>query len=120
MKNKTGISQRNVNIPQLASGGIITSPTLAMIGENHKKEAIVPLERNLGWRDAIADKVAEKADARGTAGIGLTADEMRAIMAETVTMFARLIEGLDIRATYDKSEVYKAVRDEYKIASNRR
>lgn len=109
-----------VSIPRLAKGGIISSPTLAMMGENSKKEAVVPLERNLGWRDAIADRILEKMDVQGNAGGGLTADEMRSIMAEMVAMFAQLIGELDIRATYDKSEVYKAVKDEYRIESKRK
>lgn len=33
------------NIPMLAEGGIVTSPTLAMIGEGGQSEAIIPLDR---------------------------------------------------------------------------
>lgn len=44
-------------IPQLAKGAIVDSPTLAMIGEKGK-EAVVPLENNTGWMDALAQKVA--------------------------------------------------------------
>ena len=40
-------------IPTLARGGIIDQPTLAMIGERRKKEAIVPLENT-----AFVDKMA--------------------------------------------------------------
>lgn len=32
-------------IPQLAAGGIVTSPTLAMIGEGHQSEAVIPLDK---------------------------------------------------------------------------
>lgn len=46
-------------IPKLATGGIIGSPTLAMVGENGA-EAIVPLENNLGWIDKLATRVASK------------------------------------------------------------
>lgn len=42
-------------IPKLARGGIITSPTIAMIGERGP-EAVVPLE-NTGFVDAIASAV---------------------------------------------------------------
>lgn len=50
----------NVNMmPALATGGIVTSPTLAMIGEAGK-EAVVPLENNTAWLDALADKLATK------------------------------------------------------------
>jgi hypothetical protein len=33
------------NIPLLAQGGIVTSPTLAMIGEGAGPEAVIPLSR---------------------------------------------------------------------------
>lgn len=46
-------------IPKLARGGIIDQPTLAMIGENSRKEAVLPLEQNIGWADIIAAKLAE-------------------------------------------------------------
>lgn len=50
----------NVNMmPALATGGIVTSPTLAMIGEAGK-EAVVPLENNTAWLDKLADKLATK------------------------------------------------------------
>jgi hypothetical protein len=33
------------NIPMLAQGGIVTGPTLAMIGEGNGPEAVIPLDR---------------------------------------------------------------------------
>lgn len=44
-------------IPMLAKGGVIDSPTLAMVGEAGK-EAVVPLENNTGWKDEIGSMVA--------------------------------------------------------------
>jgi phage-related protein len=44
-------------IPYLARGAIIEQPTLAMIGERHKKEAVVPLE-NTAFVDKLAAAVA--------------------------------------------------------------
>lgn len=46
-------------IPYLAKGGIVDQPTLAMIGEAGK-EAVIPLERNTDWINALADKLASK------------------------------------------------------------
>ena len=46
-------------IPKLARGGIVDSPTYAMIGEAGK-EAVMPLERNTGWIDQLADKINSK------------------------------------------------------------
>jgi len=39
-----GFSVPKINIPALAAGGIVTSPTLAMIGEGRYPEAVVPLK----------------------------------------------------------------------------
>lgn len=46
-------------IPKLARGGIIDSPTIAMVGEAGK-EAVMPLERNTSWINQLADKLADK------------------------------------------------------------
>ena len=45
------------HIPMLAKGGIATSDTLAHIGENGYREAVLPLDRNTQWMDAVADRV---------------------------------------------------------------
>lgn len=47
------------NIPYLARGGIIDSPTLAMVGEAGK-EAVVPLENNTQGLDILAAKLMER------------------------------------------------------------
>lgn len=46
-------------IPKLARGGIIDSPTVALVGEAGK-EAVMPLERNTGWINQLADKIGDK------------------------------------------------------------
>lgn len=43
-------------IPMLAKGGIADGATLAMIGEAGK-EAVLPLEKNTGWIDTLAEKL---------------------------------------------------------------
>lgn len=43
-------------IPKLAKGGIVSSPTIAMVGEAGK-EAVMPLENNTGWIDELASKL---------------------------------------------------------------
>ncbi|SHK39799.1 hypothetical protein SAMN02745163_03755 [Clostridium cavendishii DSM 21758] len=45
------------HISKLATGGVIDSPTLAMVGEAGK-EAVVPLENNTGWIDKVGSVVA--------------------------------------------------------------
>ncbi|MBE6051897.1 MAG: hypothetical protein E7214_14945 [Clostridium sp.] len=46
-------------VPYLAKGGIVDTPTLAMIGEAGK-EAVMPLENNTGWIDNLAGQIAGK------------------------------------------------------------
>ncbi len=46
-----------ISLPRLATGGIVTSPVLAMMGEQHKKEAVLPLDRNTGWMDTLAQRI---------------------------------------------------------------
>ena len=45
------------SVPYLAKGGIVSAPTLAMVGESGK-EAVVPLENNTEWMDKIGTVVA--------------------------------------------------------------
>lgn len=46
----------HVSLPRLATGGIVTSSTLANIGEAGR-EAVLPLENNTEWMDALADRI---------------------------------------------------------------
>ena len=47
-----------VSLPRLATGGIVDGATPLIAGEAGK-EAIVPLEKNTGWIDGIATRLAE-------------------------------------------------------------
>lgn len=46
-------------IPYLAQGGVINSPTVAMLGESGP-EAVMPLRNNTGWIDELASKLGDK------------------------------------------------------------
>lgn len=48
-----------LSVPKLARGGIVDSATLAVVGERGK-EAVLPLENNTGWMDALAARIAER------------------------------------------------------------
>ena len=50
------ISYRFSTIPKLAQGGVIDSPTYALLGEAGK-EAVMPLENNTQWIDLLASKL---------------------------------------------------------------
>lgn len=51
-------------IPLLARGGIVDKPTFAMVGEAGK-EAVMPLERNTGWIDQLANKLNDRLGGSG-------------------------------------------------------
>lgn len=53
-----------VTLPRLANGGITAGATLAEIGEAGR-EAVLPLEKNTGWMDALADKIADRMPTSG-------------------------------------------------------
>lgn len=98
-----------------AKGGIIKTPTLAMMGEGNKHEAVVPLDRNLEWRDAIVGKILERLPSGQQSGGGISASEMRSIMLEAISMLASMMEQMDIRATVERRELYNAVKQENDI-----
>ena len=50
---------KELKLPRLATGGIVTSSTIANIGEAGR-EAVLPLENNTGWMDMLADRIANR------------------------------------------------------------
>lgn len=52
----------------MASGGFVTAPALAMVGENRKREVVLPLEQNTGWADILADKLIARGIGGGNEG----------------------------------------------------
>lgn len=45
------------SIPRMETGGIVSKPTIAMVGE-HGREAVMPLENNTGWITQLANNIA--------------------------------------------------------------
>lgn len=62
-------------IPQLAKGGVVDQPTLAMIGERGK-EAVMPLENNTEWINKLADKLGSKMQGNVTFNINNNFEKM--------------------------------------------
>ena len=58
----------------MAKGGIVDSATLAVVGEQGK-EAVVPLENNLGWLDKLAERIAAKQSGNSNKPIYLVVDK---------------------------------------------
>lgn len=67
------VSLKRVEVPELANGGITVGSTLARIGEAGR-EAVLPLENNLGYLDKFADKIAERIPASQTGPVYLQID----------------------------------------------
>ena len=64
MGKGSGQEEPTTTMPALASGGVVTMPTTALIGESGP-EAVVPLEDNSGWISKLASAVV---DALGNVG----------------------------------------------------
>lgn len=62
INNIPGVSigyMNGLSLPRLAKGGIVSSPTIAQIGEDGQ-EAVVPLQNNLGWLKTLASQLADE------------------------------------------------------------
>lgn len=54
-----GFDLERLSLPRLATGGIVTSSTLANIGEAGR-EAVLPLDNNTEWMDMLADRIGDR------------------------------------------------------------
>ena len=86
----------HISIPQLATGGIATSPTTALIGEAGR-EAVLPLENNTEWMNTLADRINDNGGDEVTL-LREQNDLLRQIASKNVTISSR--------------DVFNAVRDE--------
>lgn len=97
-----GVGGKGINIPKipkLARGGIVDSPTVAMIGEAGK-EAVMPLERNTGWINQLADKLADKIGSNNSSPIQLV------VKIGEDTIFDKVVEGINRKAFENNGEVF--------------
>lgn len=67
--------------PALATGGIVTAPTTALIGEAGK-EAVLPLEQNTDWMDELAYRI----------GSIITSDRIRTAIDRTMNEDGRTVD----------------------------
>ncbi|MEG0798695.1 MAG: tape measure protein [Acidaminococcaceae bacterium] len=73
-------------VPQMASGGIVTGPTLAMIGEGRDNEAVIPLRRGI-LSELLGDggsQVLATQNIYGDINTGADSDEMYADFSSMV------------------------------------
>ena len=81
------------SMPKLATGGIVTSATTALIGEAGK-EAVLPLENNTQWMDKLASKINNNgSNAGGTVRVQL-ADKPFYTRAEMYEFGSLIVESL--------------------------
>jgi hypothetical protein len=76
------------NVPHLASGGLITGPTLAMLGENSGREAVLPLSDGNAM-NMIAEAISKHLGAAGGGGTNFYIKGM--VSGDTVGKLARKI-----------------------------
>lgn len=87
------------NLPRLARGGIVDRPTLAQIGEAGK-EVVMPLERNTGWINQLADKIDERIDGSNSQPIQLV------VKIGEDTIFDKMINNIKEKNFETNGEVF--------------
>lgn len=93
-------------IPMLAKGGIISQPTIAMVGEAGT-EAVMPLENNTGWIDVLAGKLAERLDMNG----GNTTDYEIVYLLQQIV---EILSSLELVAEFDINGLVKLIDNKKK------
>lgn len=95
-----------LSLPRLAKGGVVDEPTLAQIGEDGA-EAVVPLERNTGWIDRLAGKIAQTSIVQ----YGQPADEKS--LDKVISKMDELLDALQANQTItlNKREFARIVKE---------
>lgn len=80
-------------VPGLAKGGIVTSPTMAMIGEGGRSEAVIPLERDNVIADSVGRAVYEAVTLAGRVAsvAGTPQEDKEVVLRIDSTTLARAI-----------------------------
>lgn len=103
--------------PALATGGIVTAPTTALIGEAGK-EAVLPLEQNTDWMDELAYRIGSivTSDRINTA-IDRTLNEDGRTVDETKNMqFTQIINS---PKALSRKEIYRDTRRLFRMVDRR-
>jgi hypothetical protein len=84
------------SIPALANGGIVTRPTLALIGEGKGPEAVIPLDRmgGLGGRPNVTVNVVNNSGAQVAAKPNVTMNGQEMIVGIVLDAVNRNVGGL--------------------------
>jgi phage-related protein len=85
-----------LNVPKLATGGIVGSATLAMIGERGK-EAVLPLENNTEWMDRLAERIASRSQSPTKLVLNIDGRELGWITIDNINKITQQTGGLQLR-----------------------
>jgi phage-related protein len=85
-----------LEVPKLAKGGIVSSATLAQIGERGR-EAVLPLENNTEWMDVLADKIASRNGAPSKIVLQLDGKELGWANIATINQITEQTGKLQLR-----------------------
>jgi phage-related minor tail protein len=98
-----------LSFPRLEKGGIVDRATFAEIGENGR-EAVIPLEKNLGWLDQLARQLTERMALNPGLGDGAVLSKLDDIYNRLDRMQIILDTGTLIGETIDKIDAGLADR----------
>lgn len=90
-----------LSFPRLAEGGIVDRSTFAEIGEDGR-EAVIPLEKNLGWLDQLARQLTERMALNPGLGDGAVLSKLDDIYNRLDRMQIVLDTGILVGETLDK------------------
>ncbi len=93
--SKWGFNFKEISIPRLATGGIATGSTLANVGEAGA-EAILPLENNTSWMDALADKIAARNQTPSKLVLKVGERELGWVAIDSINSITKEMGGLQL------------------------
>jgi tape measure domain-containing protein len=97
-----------LNIPRLATGGIISQPTVAMVGEAGA-EAVMPLENNTQWIDKLASKLDRGSSRPSDNGLEVTNQQDQKPIHITIN-----VSGVFATSNAEKRKVAEEIADQLK------
>lgn len=95
-----------LNLKRLAEGGVVERPMVAQIGEDGA-EAVVPLERNTGWINNLAERITRLTGSRE--GQSIDKQSFDEIISKLDEILAALLAGHIIKL--NEREVGRTVRE---------
>ena len=86
-----------LEVPELATGGIVMGDTLARIGEGGKREAVLPLDQNTGWMDMLADRLADRMGGNSKVVLQVGEKELGWVTINSINGITKQTGGLQLQ-----------------------